>query len=135
MKPFLLFILFLFSLVTMTKTNSLTVNKIIYHQIRQDTTNSSTDLVQKKRIDAEDLLKQQVLKWQSERIIHINDSLPDFFSDDILILLNGEKVKDLHQISNPKLVKYIKVLKNEQIPKRYRKRGIKSVLKIKTKKN
>ena len=110
----------------------LTVKDVKLVQYHLDTVNNQYCLHPIQYIKASVKASPAVIKKSNQQTF-ILDKQTDFDSSGILILINGRKKKDLKNI-NPELIKSIKVLKNEDMPKRYRKKGITGVIKVKTKK-
>ncbi|MCE4563423.1 hypothetical protein INQ51_03780 [Maribellus sp. CM-23] len=83
--------------------------------------------------DASVKMNATIGKNKSRKVIRINDTPVNFLTDDTLILVNGKKKVKLDNI-DPQWIKSVQAFKNEDIPKRYRKKGITRLIKVKIKK-
>ena len=83
--------------------------------------------------DASVKMNATIRKNKSGKVIRIIDTPINFPTDDTLILVNGKKKVKLENI-DPQRIKSVQVFKNEDIPKRYRKKDITLLIKVKIKK-
>ncbi len=83
--------------------------------------------------DASVKMNATIRKNKSGKVIRIIDTPINFQTDDTLILVNGRKKVKLENI-NPQWIKSVQVFKNEDVPARYRKKGITRLIKVKIKK-
>ncbi len=97
-----------------------------------DTPPSKTERQTLEAKDASVEMSNEAKKERSKRVIII-DERPKFKSGDTLVLVNGKKKVKLENI-DPQRIKSVQVFKNEDIPKRYRKKDITLLIKVKIKK-
>ncbi len=83
--------------------------------------------------DASVKMNATIRKNKSGKVIRIIDTPINFQTDDTLILVNGKKKVKLENI-NPQWIKSVQVFKNEDVPARYRKKGITRLIEVKIKK-
>ncbi|RIJ49193.1 hypothetical protein D1614_06435 [Maribellus luteus] len=83
--------------------------------------------------DASVKMNATIRKNKSGKVSRIIDTPINFQTDDTLILVNGKKKVKLENI-NPQWIKSVQVFKNEDVPARYRKKGITRLIKVKIKK-